>query len=223
LYADAVVDVADALELDDFVLVGHSLGGAVSALAADRLAGRVSSLMLLAPAGFGPLPLAEFANVKPVRDLLSRGLPFALANPVLLNFFYAAQVSGGKLAPWSMQKRMFRNAVRVRHGAVFGVDCLARHSRDVRTGAFAVRPSRYDGPVSVLWGDRDRLVSPKHAENVPLAFPQAKVDIWKGMAHHPQVERPRQLAQWMERSCARARKTVQERRRRDRRRRVTGT
>ena len=36
------------------------------------------------------------------------------------------------------------------------------------------------------------------------AFPQAQVSVWKKMGHHPQRERPSELAQFVEAACSRA-------------------
>ena len=36
------------------------------------------------------------------------------------------------------------------------------------------------------------------------AFPQAQVSVWKKMGHHPQRERPNELAQFVEAACSRA-------------------
>jgi hypothetical protein len=35
------------------------------------------------------------------------------------------------------------------------------------------------------------------------AFPQAQVTVWKRMGHHPQRERPADLAQFIEAACTR--------------------
>src|SRR5215472_1650887 len=51
--AGAVVSVLDAIGADRAHLVGHSLGGAVAIAVAARDPGRIASLTLIAPAGFG--------------------------------------------------------------------------------------------------------------------------------------------------------------------------
>ena len=56
-----------------------------------------------------------------------------------------------------------------------------------------------------LWGDRDRLVPLAHRNGVMTAFPQAQVSVWKNMGHHPQRERPSELARFIEAACNRAR------------------
>jgi hypothetical protein len=52
-----------------------------------------------------------------------------------------------------------------------------------------------------LWGDRDRLVPLAHRDGVMTAFPQAQVSVWGKMGHHPQRERPSELAQFVEAAC----------------------
>jgi pyruvate dehydrogenase E2 component (dihydrolipoamide acetyltransferase) len=51
--ADAVAGVLDALGADRAHLVGHSMGGAVALAVAARDPGRIASLTLIAPTGFG--------------------------------------------------------------------------------------------------------------------------------------------------------------------------
>jgi pimeloyl-ACP methyl ester carboxylesterase len=64
------------------------------------------------------------------------------------------------------------------------------------------RRIRFDGPVAALWGARDPLVSSAHAETLREALPQAQVEVWPGMGHHPQHERPEELHEFLE-DCAR--------------------
>ena len=55
-------DVAEALELlgvQRYTLIGHSLGGAVAAALAELSPEQVGALLLVAPAGFGRIRLAE--------------------------------------------------------------------------------------------------------------------------------------------------------------------
>ena len=52
-----------------------------------------------------------------------------------------------------------------------------------------------------MWGDRDRLVPLAHRDGVMTAFPQAQLSVWKKMGHHPQRERPSELAQFIEAAC----------------------
>src|SRR5262252_10782946 len=71
--AGAVLGVLDAIGAERAHLVGHSLGGAVAVAAAARNPGRISSLTLIAPSGFGPEInagyLRGFADAQTRREL----------------------------------------------------------------------------------------------------------------------------------------------------------
>ena len=73
LLVDAVLGVLDAVGVERAHLVGHSLGGAVAVAAAARHPERVHSLILIAPAGFGPEInagyLRGFADAQTRREL----------------------------------------------------------------------------------------------------------------------------------------------------------
>jgi pimeloyl-ACP methyl ester carboxylesterase len=43
---------------------------------------------------------------------------------------------------------------------------------------------RYAGPVTALWGERDRVVSPSHGRRLVAALPQAHVAVLDGADHH---------------------------------------
>jgi pimeloyl-ACP methyl ester carboxylesterase len=58
-----------------------------------------------------------------------------------------------------------------------------------------------------LWGEHDALVSRDHIAALRAALPQAHVEVWPDMGHHPQRERPQQLASFIELRAARARRS----------------
>jgi pimeloyl-ACP methyl ester carboxylesterase len=96
-YAEDVRAAVAALDVHDFTLVGHSLGGAVATGVAERLHDDVAALVLIAPAGFGRIHLAEAIQLPGVRALVHHALPFALANPVTALGVYMAVVGNGHL------------------------------------------------------------------------------------------------------------------------------
>ena len=55
----------------------------------------------------------------------------------------------------------------------------------------------------MLWGERDALVPIAHVEALRRALPQAHVEVWAGMGHHPQRERPDDLRAFIELHAAR--------------------
>jgi pimeloyl-ACP methyl ester carboxylesterase len=198
-YATDVADAIRALGVLRFTLVGHSLGGGVAAHVAEMLPDRVSSLVLLAPAGFGPNPIARAASAPGVRMVIGPGLAVVLSNPVLFAGMYATAISHMRPPSPGMMARMSAQAHRVGRGAQAATVALAAAA--VSKDALFRRRVRYDGPVHTLWGEYDRLVPTQQAAGVRHAFPQAHVSVWTGMGHHPQHERPADLAAFVESCC----------------------
>jgi pimeloyl-ACP methyl ester carboxylesterase len=90
------------------------------------------------------------------------------------------------------------------------VEAIAHAGRDPR--GYTSRRIDFAGPVAALWGEHDALVSRSHIAALRRALPQAHVEMWDGMGHHPQRERPHQLAAFIEQRASRARRAAKRRR-----------
>lgn len=198
-YAEDVAAGLDRLGIDACTLVGHSLGGAVATVVAERNT-NVHSLVLLAPAGFGHIWIAEWFALPVVRDAAQLALPLALVSPLLVTAGYAAFVAHGRLPSRDLTDRLRRRAFQSGPGVRSAVTAIAAAGRSPR-GLHARRVD-FDGPVAALWGERDALVPQGHIKAVRSALPQAHVEIWPRMGHHPQRERPAQLSRFIERHAA---------------------
>jgi len=202
-YAEDVQAALAALGVHNFTLVGHSLGGAVATGLTERLRDDVNALVLIAPAGFGRIHLAEAIQLPGLRTVIRHALPLTLANPVTAFGVYMAVVGNGHLPDPALAERVRKNAFRWAPGAACANEAITASGLSRR--AFYRRQLQYAGPVLALWGDRDRLVPLAHRDGVLTAFPQAQVTVWNRMGHHPQRERPSELAQFVEAACSRAR------------------
>jgi pimeloyl-ACP methyl ester carboxylesterase len=202
-YAEDVQAALAALGVHDFTLVGHSLGGAVAAGLAEQLRDDVAGLVLLAPAGFGRNLMAEAIQLPVLRRLVHHGLPLALLNPVTALGAYMMVVGNGHLPDPELVARLRKNAYRWAPGAECANEAITAAGR--ATDGFHRRRLDYHGPVLALWGDRDRLVPLAHRDGVMTALPQAQISVWKKMGHHPQHERPSELASFVEAACGDAR------------------
>ena len=198
-YVEDVQAALSALEVHDFTLVGHSLGGAVATGLAERLLDDVAALVLIAPAGFGRIHVAEAIQLPGVRTVVRHGLPLALMNPVTALGVYMAVVGNGQLPDPELVARLRKNAYRWAPGAACANEAITASGLSPR--AFYRRQLDYHGRVLALWGERDRLVPLAHRDGLMTAFPHAQVSVWKKMGHHPQRQRPSELAQFIEAAC----------------------
>jgi pimeloyl-ACP methyl ester carboxylesterase len=137
-----------------------------------------------------------------VRTLVRHGLPLALSNPVSALGVYMAVIGNGHRPDPELVERLRHNAYRWAPGAACANEAITASGLSDR--AFYRRQLDYHGSVLALWGDRDRLVPPAHSDGVMTAFPQAQVSVWKRMGHHPQRERPSELARFIEAACGHA-------------------
>ncbi len=59
-------------------------------------------------------------------------------------------------------------------------------------------------PVTVIWGDRDRLCVPAGARTSAAVLPHAKIVMLEGVGHTPQVEAPHVVVEAIEEIAAEA-------------------
>jgi len=199
-YAADVSEGLEELGIGRFTLIGHSLGGAIAAALAESMPDRVRALVLLAPAGFGRLPLAEAVSIPGVRNLVQTALPFALASGVAVRAGYMTIVSHGMAPDRALVERVTSRGGELVAGAREGTRAVVEAGR--ADNAFHHRRMLYRGPVYGVWGDRDRLVPTSHHRGVRRAFPQAQIEFWPGMGHHATCERFDELLELVKRVVA---------------------
>jgi len=191
MLADAVLGVLNAIGVERAHLVGHSLGGAVAVVATARDPVRVSSLTLIAPAGFGPEInagyLRGFAGAQTRREL----------KPVVGQIFadeslVTRQVIDDLLA----YKRLdgVDTALHALVGTLLDGDAQGMDS------AAAITAIGGAVPVTVIWGSADSIIPPAQAESVAGAV-RHLID---GAGHMPHMERPAEVQAAIEEAITRA-------------------
>jgi len=190
-YARDIAEGLEQLGVERFTLVGHSLGGAIAVALAELIPAKVAALVLLAPAGFGRIHLAEAISVPGLRNVVQAALPLALSSRLAVTASYLTMVTNGRTPDRGLVERVTGRASALVHGAREGTRAVVDAGRG--QDAFHRRHIGYDGPVFAVWGDRDRLVPVSHRRGVIAAFPQATVDVWRGMGHHALRERFEEL------------------------------
>lgn len=139
-YAQTVIAWADALQLPNFVLAGHSMGGAIAQTAALRQPERLAGLILV---GTG----ARLFVSPAILDGLSRD--YAATARLIAEWAYKRQADPAILDAYTTA--MLATPVQVTHG-----DFLACNAFDVTANV-----SQIDLPTLVIVGLEDRLTPPK--------------------------------------------------------------
>jgi pyruvate dehydrogenase E2 component (dihydrolipoamide acetyltransferase) len=189
--ADAVTGVLDALGAGRVHLVGHSMGGAVALGVAARDPGRIASLTLIAPTGFGAEInagyLRGFADAQTRREL----------KPVAGQLFADESLVTRQLVDDLLAYKRLDGVDESLH-TLLGTLLDGDAQRGDSAAALAALGDAI--PVTVVWGRADRIIPAAQAESVTGAV-RRLID---GAGHMPQMERPAEVQAAIEETIARA-------------------
>ena len=184
--ADRLVRFLDAIEARRVHLVGHSMGGKISGIAAARHPGRIARLTLVAPSGLH-FTLNDFA-----RRILAGENPFKLAS----HADYARLLRDAFEQPPRLPRRIEDAIVDAQRGDGAFLD----HMLDIlRRGehrySLEASLSKLTLPVHVVWCRADRILDVSSVDTLRRLLPAARVDIIeRGCGHMPMMESPRATA-----------------------------
>ncbi|MFL5819907.1 MAG: alpha/beta fold hydrolase [Solirubrobacteraceae bacterium] len=177
------------------VVVGNSLGGTLALRAAERsdeLA--IAGVVPIAPAGFDMAAWFGLIERNPILQILL-GVPAPLPEAVVREAVGRVYALLAFPRPTAVDRRV--------------IDAFTSHLRDRATVARRMRSARrllpelaypfhldrVGCPVLLVWGERDRMVSPQGVERVVAALPETRVELIGGCGHCPQIEVPERLAE----------------------------
>lgn len=176
--ADDVLAVVDALELESYILVGHSMGGKAAQLAASRRPRGLAGLVLVAPAPPTPLALPLDARQGMVHAYDSRESIVATVQQVLA----PGGLSDGDLDTVIADSLAGASPAKVAWP-------LATSQEDIT----AVVP-KIDVPVIVISGEHDRVDPPEALRRELLPrISQARLVVLPGRGHLSPLEAPADL------------------------------
>jgi len=160
-------------------LVGHSLGGAVSASVALARPERIASLTLLGSAGLGPEINDEYVEgfvhastrreLKPILELLFAD-PGLVTRKLVDEVLRNRRLDGAQDALSAIASRLFPGG----HQTI-----------DLSAGLAGLGL-----PLLVIWGERDRIIPAEHAANAPQT---ATVKVIPSAGHSPHIEAAREV------------------------------
>jgi len=188
--------VASALELvaadapdGRVLLAGNSLGGCAALRAAQRASSPLAGIVPIAPAGLDLAGwISAIEGAWAVQTVLRSPLPVP------------------ELVVRGMLGRTYRQLASA-HPADLDAEVVASFTRHVSTKRDVVRllgtgqrlrpeiraPFQLGWikcPVMVIWGERDRMVSPSGAQRILDEVPSSRLELIEDCGHCPQVERP---------------------------------
>ena len=184
-YVDFIEALVDRLKLDRFVLVGHSLGGAVAWTFAATRSPRVSGIILIDAAGETrepPLP-TRLARLPLVGDIgihfkpelwVRRKLREAYADPAMVTDERVKRTAELQRFPGNREATLQRT----------------RTQEPLDPAPL----KRLAVPTLILWGAKDRWVSVGDAFRFAEDIKGAKLSIFEKLGHDPMEEDPRATA-----------------------------
>jgi pimeloyl-ACP methyl ester carboxylesterase len=164
-------ELFDALKLHAPAVVGHSFGGMVAAEIAATNPERVGKLVLIAPIGL-------WRDDHPVPDI--SGMPFEN----LVGLLFAEPVS--PLA--SLVPAPDPNDPEALFTAAMTLASILQFIWPLPDKGLKKRLYRVNAPTLLVWGDKDRLVSPAYGDDFQAAIAGSRLEVIKDAGHIPHLE-----------------------------------
>jgi pimeloyl-ACP methyl ester carboxylesterase len=177
------------------IVVGNSLGGTLALRAGQHWQElELTGVVPVAPAGFDMAAWFGLIERNPVLQVLL-AVPTPVPEPVVreavgrvyrvLAFARPAAIERSVVEAFTSHHRNRATVVRYLRTARMLLPELASPYQLELVGC----------PVMLVWGERDRLVSPRGAERVVAALPDTRVELLPGCGHCPQIEAGMRLAE----------------------------
>jgi pimeloyl-ACP methyl ester carboxylesterase len=195
LTADAVADAIVARAAPPFDLVGNSLGGAIAAVLASRRPELVRRLVLVAPAGFNTdlRLLSDVAghiggSVTTVRRLI--GTPFVANGAARRVLLWGSVAAPERMAPSDARTMLQGSRGSSRIDAAIASVLRADLRDDLAESKV---------PLGLIWGEHDRVVPIAALAAIRAVRPDAIAETIPDAAHVPQIERPAEFVDVLQR------------------------
>jgi pimeloyl-ACP methyl ester carboxylesterase len=181
LYHD---ELLDALGLDAIAVIGHSFGGMVAAELAAHYPKRVTKLVLASPVGLwsNEYPMADMFAAFPfgMGELLwhDPGSPEAVAAMTVM-------AQGEEEESSKSDDPMTAMMLRVLPGLV----TIGKFMWPLPDKGLVRRLRRISAPTLVVWGEKDKLVPSRYADDFVAAIPSARAEFLPNAGHMAPYER----------------------------------
>jgi pimeloyl-ACP methyl ester carboxylesterase len=164
------LDVIDAMELDQFHLAGHSMGGWIAAEIAVRDAHRIKSLTLVSAAGIR-------VNGTPMGDL------FAWSPEETARQVFAQQSFIDEMLAQEPGEEQIEIMLKNRQMAARLCWSPRLHNPDLKKWLH-----RLTLPTLILWGDSDGIFPEPYAHAYHALIPGSELEVYENCGHVPMAE-----------------------------------
>ncbi|NTW52193.1 MAG: alpha/beta hydrolase [Chlorobiaceae bacterium] len=194
LYADLIhefLEKTDASGNGPVYGTGHSMGGKYLLATALTWPGTFDKLVLSNTDGFITLPsFARVLSLPGVRRILKS----VVTREDIAKKMFASAFHNTSAIDQETRRKILD--VAIDHDAFDTVMGLNRNlmNLDLKRTGLRSRLHELKMPVLVIWGDRDRYMSPKFAHIVKQELPCAKLLIFSECGHSPMLEYPAQFS-----------------------------
>ena len=171
------------------IAVGNSLGGCLALRLAEHHSDRLAGVLAVAPAGLVMNRLLQLVRRDPLlRSLLA--LPTPVPAVVMRSAVAELYLRLAIHKPDELDPRVvptFTYHLRHRAKAASYLDIAHRLIPELRA---PFELDRISAPLLLLWGDRDRMLYHRGAQQVLDAVAGSRLELWEEVGHCPQVEVP---------------------------------
>jgi pimeloyl-ACP methyl ester carboxylesterase len=179
------------LGLERPALLGHSLGGGVAVRYAAERPGALRALALIAPAGLIATGAVRPSWRRPLvhalgRQVIRAATPLIASRLGLRRRAFERVVGDPAAIDRALARELLLGAAQGRSTPAAGIEIVYAGLRD-RLAALTL-------PTLVVWGGRDRVVSPHYGELLRDALPDGRLLFLPEAGHVPMCEQPEPVA-----------------------------
>ncbi len=182
-YADRLAELIEQHRDDaPVVVLGHGIGGSIALDLASRRPDAMQALLLHAPVGadLDTRLFPKIMSTKPVRELIRRMIPARPLRPIWRKLFFPI---GAPKADTDTFFEGYRNCASF--GQMFEI---------IDVEWFTALDPVASIPVTLLWGEHDRVLKSGQTDAIAAKAPHATTVIEPGWDHFPMLEQPEEYA-----------------------------
>lgn len=170
------------------VLIGHSMGGGITALAAARYSNLVAHVGLFDAAG------VRFQDNQFGMDVLAGKNPFGVSDDASLERYFAAVFHNRETRPWAPWPATDIYIAQRKRDAAFEQSVLDKIGRGEERFLPGAEAANIAQPALLLWCRQDKVIDPSAMALYAARIPHASQVMLEDCGHMSQMERPGESA-----------------------------